>query len=292
MSPPAGQDLPEASAQDDELGPSEASAHGLAPGGRPVDVLPSPSATPAPSGITLGMGTSTLIADGTATKAAVLFTDTQGQTQLVVGSSTTTLPSGQGLAQQVSTHTLDGQTIVASAGSLFLQAGPTIGATGETSTSRLVASVDGAGNTLLAIGSSTLTLPGASALSANTFTFAEQTFVQSAGHLIIASCPTGPSPMSMSTTSNTALPADGTVSTDAASPVNSIPSTSPGVGDYVMSGIMPGSLISTATGSPSHQSGSTENTSGPAESSGEQCFVNWLIFVLLLVVGAYIGLAF
>lgn len=184
----------------------------------------------------------------------------QGQYELSVGPSITTLSSLNAPLPIVSTYSLAGQVVVASASSLYLAASSDSQGSSASQLSLLTASINAAGSTLLAIGSSTLTLPGpVTPASASTFVFAGQTFVQSAEGLVLGTHTLVPdAPVTLQDIGTSRL--SNTISDNYA-----VTSSLSGIGDYIMSGLAPGPLASDAANSSSTSLGSKSNTDVPQQ---------------------------
>ncbi|MCJ1339004.1 hypothetical protein MMC09_004293 [Bachmanniomyces sp. S44760] len=119
---------------------------------------------------TLALGSSIVIGSGTATTALALQTNSNGRTEIVVGTSTSLLPlGGTGGASALPALTIAGQTITANPAGQFIVSGQTL-APGSTitlgsgaSATPVVLQTNSNGQTQLVVGTSTSTLPSATA---------------------------------------------------------------------------------------------------------------------------------
>jgi len=248
------------------------------------------------SGVPLHLGSPTTVADSSTTNVVLLSTNSEGRTELVLGSSTTTLSSMEYAAQPVSTYTLAGQTVVASAGAVFLQVSSEIEAPSATVSGQaaqepsatisgqslqVMASANTAGDTLLAVGTSTLTIAAAGAVPASTFTFGGQAFVQSAGNLFWHA--------SVSNTPTTST-AGATSPTDSSATPSGSGNIAGNIAGYIMSGLAAGSSVSGASNASSTQGSPGASANATYRGDGYRHPVSWSLGVLLVFAGVWISL--
>jgi len=217
---------------------------------------------------------------------------TSNQWELAVGTSTTTLPAMSTAIPQASSYMLSGQTVVVSAGSVYLETGPNHldkSSSDSAHNQVLTASEDSEGETLVFMGSSTLTIPAATALPVTTFVFASQTFVRTGTRLVVGSQTMIPgTPI----TTHADPIAQGSL-VDAGTMLKVTTTTSAtrtdlgNIAGYIMSGLMPDTPNSSNGSSATTIIGSTSTVAATpltAQSSGHQRREIWTLSGLVTLV--------